>query len=126
MRWGGYNEDLVRRAIAGEVSGFVLYLTAVALHDSWFIPQVELRAMDERRTHARPFFSGAVFRGYEVATGKQEVFDKARIDIGSTLGTPLEENDLEDGWRRAANEILMSYLLFGVGSRSGNCEGRNA
>jgi hypothetical protein len=27
MRWGGYNEDLVRRAIAEEVSGFALYLT---------------------------------------------------------------------------------------------------
>lgn len=111
MRWGGYNEDVVRQAISDQVSGFALYLTPAALHDSWFIPQVELRAMDERRSHAAPFFSGAIFRGYEVDTGKREVFDATGIDIGSTLGTVVEENDLEGGWRRASNELLRSYLL---------------
>lgn len=111
MRWGGYNEDLVRGVIADQVSGFALYLTPSALHDSWFIPNVELRGMDERRSHATSFFSGAIFRGYEVETGKREVFEATGIDIGSTLGTVIEENDLERGWRQAGNDILLSYLL---------------
>lgn len=111
MRWGGYNEDLVRRAIAGQISGFALYLTPAALHDSWFIPQVELRAMDERRSHADPFFSGAIFRSYEVGTGKREVFEKTGMDVGSTLGTAIDENELDQGWRQCGNDILLSYLL---------------
>src|SRR5437867_3494310 len=62
MRWGGYNEDLVRRTILETVSGFVLYLTPAAVaEDSWFIPQVEMRAMDDRRTRNGSFFNGAVF-----------------------------------------------------------------
>lgn len=101
----------VRRAIADQVSGFALYLTPAALHDSWFVPKVELRAMDERRSQANSFFSGAIFRGYEVETGKREVFDATGIEIGSTLGTVVEENDLETGWRQASNDILRSYLL---------------
>ena len=32
MRWGGYNEELVRRAIRDGTSGFALYLTEKALN----------------------------------------------------------------------------------------------
>ena len=49
MRWGGYNEDLVRQVIRNIASGFALYLTKEAL-ESNFISDVELRAMDARRS----------------------------------------------------------------------------
>lgn len=110
MKWGGYNEDLARRAILEQVAGFALYLTPAAINDSWFIPKVELRAMDERRTHGGPFFSGAIFRGYGVDAGKRAVVDTTGIDIGAQLGTPIDENELELGLRAAANQILTSYL----------------
>lgn len=110
MKFGGYNEDLARRAILDDVAGFGLYLTPAAIEDSWFIPKVELRAMDERRNSDDAFFAGAIFRGYSVATGKQAVFDATGIDVGATLGQPVEEADLLGGLRAAANGILHSYL----------------
>jgi hypothetical protein len=110
MEFGGYNETMVRQAIAEEVAGFVVYLTPAAIEDSWFIPKVELRAMDRRRTQDNSFFAGAIFRGYGVSAGKQAVFDVTGIDIATTLGAPIEEAHLLDGLRDAANTILRAYL----------------
>jgi hypothetical protein len=110
MQFGGYNEDLVRRAILNEVSGFAVYLTPAAIEDSWFIPKVELRAMDQRRTRDDRFFAGAIFRGYGVAAGTEAVVKASGIDLGSSLGAPVEEATLLDGLRDAANAILRAYL----------------
>src|SRR5665647_1285402 len=109
MRWGGYNEDLVRRLIRGEASGFVLYLTKEAL-ESHFVASVELRAMDARRSTDRAFFNGAVFRGYGVRAGTEATYAKTGIDIGATLGSPVEERDLLDSLRDAANAIMREYV----------------
>lgn len=109
MRWGGYNEDLVRRVIRGEASGFVLYLTKEAL-ESHFVANVELPAMDARRSRDRAFFNGAVFRGYGVGAGTKATHAKTGIDIGATLGSPVEERDLLDSLRDAANAIMREYV----------------
>ncbi len=109
MRWGGYDEDLVRRVIRDEASGFVLYLTKEAL-ESDFVTNVELRAMDSRRDAARAFCAGAVFRGYGVEEGKNAVHAKTGIDIRATLGSRVEERDLLDGLREAANAIMREYV----------------
>lgn len=112
MRWGGYNEDLVRRAIFDEVSGFVLYLTPAAIADAaGFIPRVELRAMDDRRTQDSSFFNGAVFRGYGIKAGTAAVYDCAHVDVGSTLGTEVGERDLLGALREAANAIAREYFV---------------
>jgi hypothetical protein len=110
MQFGGYNENLVCRTILEDVAGFALYLTPAAIEDSWFIPKVELRAMDRRRSHDDAFFSGAIFRGYGVQAGKQAVADATGIDLGATLGAPVEEAKLLDGLRDAANSILRAHL----------------
>jgi hypothetical protein len=110
MQFGGYNEDLVCRAIERDTSGFALYLTPAVLEDSWFIPKVELRAMDRRRTRDDAFFSGAIFRGYSVEAGKKAVFDSTGIDVGATLGAPVDEARLLDGLRDAANAVLRAYV----------------
>lgn len=110
MQFGGYNEELVCRAIDDDACGFALYLTPAAIEDSWFIPKVELRAMDRRRSRDDAFFSGAIFRGYKVQAGKKAVFDATGIDIGATLGAPIDEAQLLDGLRDAANAILRSYI----------------
>jgi SMODS-associated and fused to various effectors sensor domain/TIR domain len=110
MQFGGYNEELVCRAIEHETSGFALYLTPAAIEDSWFIPKVELRAMDRRRTRDDAFFAGAIFRGYSVEAGKKAVFDATGIDIGATLGAPVDEAQLLDGLRDSANSILRAYV----------------
>ena len=110
MKFGGYNEDLARRAILEEVSGFALYLTPAALDDSWFIPKVELRAMAERRARDDTFFAGAIFRGYGFRSGKEAVFSATGIDLGATLGQAIEEAQLLAGLRDASNSILRSYL----------------
>jgi SMODS-associated and fused to various effectors sensor domain/TIR domain len=110
MQFGGYNEELVCRAIEDDTSGFALYLTPAAVEDSWFIPKVELRAMDRRRNRDDTFFSGGIFRGYSVQAGKQTVFEETGIDIGATLGTPVDEAQLLDGLRDAANAILRAYI----------------
>ena len=128
MRWGGYNEDLARRAILEEASGFALYLTPAAIQDSWFIPKVELRAMDERRSHSAPFFSGAIFRGYGFEAGKAAVFEATGIDMGSTLGSAIDENELANGLRAASNAILIAYLYseWREGSATVRMETRDA
>jgi hypothetical protein len=110
MRFGGYNEDLARHAIMNDVSGFALYLTPAALEDSWFIPKVELRAMDERRNQGDAFFAGAIFRGYSFEKGKEAVAAATGIDLGATLGQVIEEAQLLAGLRDAANSVLHSYL----------------
>jgi SMODS-associated and fused to various effectors sensor domain/TIR domain len=110
MQFGGYNEELVCRAIEDDTSGFALYLTPAAVENSWFIPKVELRAMDRRRSRDDTFFSGAIFRGYSVQAGKQAVFEETGIDIGATLGAPVDEAQLLDGLRDAANAILRAYI----------------
>ena len=110
MRWGGYNEDLVRAAILEDVSGFAVYLTPAALNDSWFIPKVELRAMDDRRAKGDAFFSGAIFRGYGVDEGKTAAKKAVGIDLGATLGTEVDEAELLGDLREAANGILLEYL----------------
>ena len=66
--------------------------------------------MDRRRIRDDAFFAGAIFRGYRVEAGKQAVFEKTGIDIGATLGAPIEEAELLDGLRDAANAILRSYI----------------
>jgi hypothetical protein len=110
MQFGGYNEDLVCRTILEGVGGFALYLTPSAIEDSWFIPKVELRAMDRRRNRDDAFFAGAIFRGYGVQAGKKAVFDATGIDIAAALGAPVEEAKLLDGLRDAANSILRAHL----------------
>ncbi len=112
MQFGGYNENLVCRTILEDVAGFALYLTPSVIEDSWFIPKVELRAMDRRRNRDDAFFAGAIFRGYGVHAGSQAVFDATGIDIGATLGAPVEEANLLDGLRDAANSILRAHLNF--------------
>lgn len=110
MRWGGYNEDLVRRAILEEVCGFVLYLTPSAIaEESRFIPEIELRSMDDRRTRDAAFFNGAVFRGYGVKAGTEAVYDRAHVDIGATLGSEVGERDLLGALREAANAVAREY-----------------
>ena len=109
MRWGGYNEDLVRRVIKDEASGFVLYLTKEALESS-FVTDVELRAMDVRRQADQAFYGGAVFRGYGVGAGKDAVHTRTGIDIGATLGSRVEERALLGDLRGAANEIMREYV----------------
>ncbi len=113
MQFGGYNEELVCRAIEEDTSGFAVYLTPAAVEDSWFIPKIELRAMDRRRNRDDTFFAGAIFRGYGVQAGKQAVFEKTGIDIGATLGAPIDEAELLDGLRDAANAILRRYIASG-------------
>lgn len=110
MQFGGYNENLACRTILEDAAGFALYLTPAAIEDSWFIPKVELRAMDRRRNRDDSFFAGAVFRGYGVEAGKKAVFDATGIDVGATLGAPVEEAKLLDGLRDAANSILRAHL----------------
>jgi hypothetical protein len=111
MRWGGYNEDLVRHAILDEISGFVLYLTPAAIADeAWFIPEVELRAMDDRRTRNGAFFNGAVFRGYGVRAGTEAVYERAHVDVGATLGSEVGERELLGAMRESANAIAREYL----------------
>lgn len=126
MRWGGYNEDLVRRAILEQASGFVLYLTPAAV-ESWFIPKVELRAMDSRRTRNTAFFSGAVFRGYGVKTGTNVVYDSAHVDIGATLGSEVGERELLGALRDAANAIAREYFAaqWAAGPATVRIETRN-
>jgi hypothetical protein len=109
MRWGGYNEDLVRRVIRDEASGFTLYLTKEAL-ESDFITSVELPAMDRRRSRDQAFFNGAVFRGYGVDAGIQATHGKTGIDVGATLGSPVEERALLASLRDSANSIMREYV----------------
>jgi hypothetical protein len=124
MQFGGYNENLVCRTILEDIAGFALYLTPAAIEDSWFIPKVELRAMDRRRNQDDAFFAGAIFRGYSVQAGKQAVFDATGVDMGATLGAPVEEANLLAGLRDAANSIRIELApTFGgvlVGDRSGD------
>jgi hypothetical protein len=110
MQFGGYNEELACRAIEEDASGFALYLTPAAIEESWFIPKVELRAMDRRRSRDTTFFSGAIFRGYSVPAGKKAVFDATGMDIGATLGAPIDEADLFGGLRDSTNAILRAYV----------------
>lgn len=110
MKFGGYNEDLARHAILNDVSGFALYLTPSAIEDSWFIPKVEMRAMDDRRNRDSAFFAGAIFRGYSFEIGKKAVFNATGIDVGAALGQVIEEAQLLPGLRDGANGILRSYL----------------
>lgn len=110
MRWGGYNEEVVRHAIRHGVAGFALYLTPAALEGSWFIPKVELRAMDERRARDPTFFTGAIFRGYGATDGTKVVHERTGIDVGATLGSVIEGNELQAGLRAAANAILREYV----------------
>src|SRR5579862_1164984 len=126
MRWGGYNEDLVRRVILAEVSGFVVYLTPAAL-ESWFVPEVELRAMDKRRSHNSTFFSGAVFRGYGVKAGTEAVYERAHVDIGATLGSEVGERELFGALREAANAIAREYYAaqWAAGPATVKIETRN-
>lgn len=109
MRWGEYNEDLVRQVIEHDASGFALYLTKKAL-ESHFVTDIELGAMDARRSRDQFFFSGAVFRGYGVMAGKEVVHAKTGIDIGATLGSHVKRRDLRGDLRAAANAILREYL----------------
>jgi hypothetical protein len=126
MRWGGYNEDLVRRVILAQVSGFVVYLTPAAL-ESWFVPEVELRAMDKRRSHNSTFFSGAVFRGYGVKAGTEAVYERAHVDIGATLGSEVGERELFGALREAANAIAREYYAaqWAAGPATVKIETRN-
>jgi len=109
MRWGGYNEALVRRVLRDEASGFALYLAEDAL-DSDFITGIELDEADKRAASDPTFFHGGVFRGYEVRAGIEAVHQATGIDIGSTLGSRIEERDFLTGLRDAANAISRAYL----------------
>lgn len=109
MRWGGYNEELVRKAIRDEASGFALYVTEKAL-ESDFITGIELPAMDRRRTTDSHFFAGGVFRGYGARDGTEAVHCATGIDVGSALGSIIEERALLRGLRDAANSTAREYL----------------
>lgn len=126
MRWGGYNEDLVRHAILEHVSGFVVYLTPAAL-ESWFVPEVELRAMENRRTRNSAFYSGAVFRGYSVKAGTEAAYEMAHVDIGATLGSEVGERELLGALREAANAIAREYYAaqWAAGPATARIETRN-
>lgn len=113
MQWGGYNEELVKRAIRETCSGFALYLTEDALHagKSEFIPSIELPAMADRRQRDDDFFSGAVFRGYGVADGADAVRERTGIPIAPTLGSRIDDDGaLEPQLVETANAILARYL----------------
>jgi hypothetical protein len=113
MRWGGFQQDQVREAIAEICSGFVIHLTPAALdqNGSRFITQVELPAMDERRRIDPDFFSGAVFAGQSVAEGLDQVHSLCGFLIGSTFGSAIDQAaDLEPQLRNAATSILRAYL----------------
>jgi TIR domain len=127
MRWGGYGEDLVRRVIRDEASGFALYLTKEAL-ESDFVTDVELRAMDARRCKDQAFFNGAVFRGYGVAAGTEAVHACTGIDVRATLGSRIEERDVHSGLRSVANHIMREYLCsqWTYGPAAVRIETRNA
>ena len=109
MRWGGYNEDLVRMAIRDDTSGFALYLTEKVV-GSDFITGVELPAMDQRRTADSRFFAGAVFRGYGVNDGAKAIHELTGIDLKTSLGSVMEEQALLSGLRDTANSIAREYL----------------
>ena len=109
MRWGGYNEALVRRVIRDQASGFALYLTEDAL-GSDFITDVELDEADKRVASDASFFLGGIFRGYGAKAGIEAVHQATGIDIGSELGSPIEESDFLTGLRDAANSISRAYL----------------
>lgn len=112
MRWGGFQQDQVREAIGEICSGFVIYLTPDALdqNGSRFITEVELPAMDERRRIDSTFFSGAIFGGYGVAEGSEEVQRLCGFSISSTFGSTIDPVDQAPHLREAANAILQAYL----------------
>lgn len=113
MRWGGYQQDEVREAIAEVCSGFAIHLTPAALdqNGSRFITEVELPAMDSRRRADRDFFTGAVFAGYDLAGGIKAVQDLCGFSLGSTFGSVIDPTGSpEPQLRSAAGSILRSYL----------------
>ena len=112
MLFGAYQEDLVRQAIREDCSGFVLYLTEQALFGgSGFIPDIEMRAMANRRERDPAFLNGAVFRGWDIDKATSAAHEKTGISLGSTLGQPLVGADLgPSDLRETANAILIGYL----------------
>jgi hypothetical protein len=113
MRWGGYQQDEVRKAIGEICSGFAIHLTPAALdqNGSRFITEVELPAMDDRRRADHDFFSGAVFDGYDLATGTEAVQSLCGFSVGATFGSVIDSTTAPESQLRAsATAILRSYL----------------
>ncbi len=113
MRFGTYQEHMVRKAIANDCSGFALYLSQAALDagKSRFITDIELPSMADRRDRDADFMAGAVFRDWDYGDGEHAVHDALGFSLGNALGSRVDPSQpLAPQLTEAANAILAGYL----------------
>ncbi len=110
MRWGAYSEQVVLDAIEQLCSGFVLLLTD-AVMESDFILNIELPAMNRRRSADAGFFAGVVLaRDLDIPEAAVQLREACGVELSSALGSRLNDGGSDAGLREAAGSVLRSYL----------------